>query len=229
MDRKIIHLFTKEETASYETHLIPYNSEIVTNDNNDNDNDNNSMNNNSLHEQHEQHKSSSNSGNNNNNNNKIQVINSRTGKPLQKGQYLFVLTMDVDDEDPQQQQQQQKKKSTSTLLLFPNRDGKKKHTSPYPGAVPVWHAGEISIIRDTTNMHETYISEIEAASGHYLPTKKHIYWFKNWMKTSAYNTNSNSNSSSSSINTHHHQLKQQQQQQELNIESIKWIVNESYL
>ena len=118
--------------------------------------------------------------------------------------------MDVDDEDPQQQQQQ--KKSTSKLLLFRNREKKKKkNTSPYPGGVPVWHAGEFFVqdtndddnsdrtttttttgsntsstttrsasptIRDTTNMHKIYISEITAASGHYLLTKKHIYWFQ---------------------------------------------------
>ena len=153
LDRKTIRLFTKEETASYETNLIPYNSEIVTDNNNndndndnDNNNDNNSVNNTSLlqQQQQQQQKSSSNEGNNNNNN-KIQAINSLTGKPLKKGKYLFVLTMDVvDNEDLQQQQQQQKKKSQSKLLLFSDQD-KMKHTSPYPGAMPVWHAGEFWI------------------------------------------------------------------------------------
>merc|ERR1712238_237763 len=77
-----------------------------------------------------------------------------------------------------------------------------------------------STIRDTTNMHDTYISQISASSGHYVPTKNHVRWFQHWMKTSAYNT-SRSSSSSSSIKKHHHLLKHQQQQ-ELNIESIYW-------
>ena len=206
MDRKTIRLFTKEETTSYETYLIPYNSEIIT------DNNNNSVNKISLQQQQQQQKFSSNNGNNNN---KIQVINSWTGKPLKKGKYNFVLTMDVVDNEDPQQQQQQKKKSQSKLLLFPDHD-KRKHTSPYPGAVPVWHAGEFwiqdnenndndggttttstingsstsststhttrSTIRETTNMHDTYISQISASSGHYVPTKNHVRWFQHWIK-----------------------------------------------
>ena len=114
----------------------------------------------------------------------MRAIRAVTGRPLPKGKYLFVWTLDM------------------KLLVFPDA-GLNKHTSPYPGAVPVWHAGEIIIEEEegvtsggagdsgeknspssafaAAPSSRCYVAEINSESGHYLPTKVHAKRFAGWV------------------------------------------------
>ena len=153
-------MFTKNETDYYETILAP----VADGDGNEN---------NAMASATRELSSSSSFGRT-----KMRAIRAVTGRPLPKGKYLFVWTLDM------------------KLLVFPDA-GLNKHTSPYPGAAPVWHAGEMYIEGEeaamngssekigsssSTRSSHCYVAEMNTESGHYLPTYDHARRFAVWVK-----------------------------------------------